>query len=113
MSKDISEPNEKTPVGASSNSLTLNNANYSTVQDTLKDYALKLVANAHSEMSEQQWSEWLEEHTAIYTKAITHLITEARESELKRLQKYGDGGGNWRRIIEIRLAQLEAKKDKT
>lgn len=47
------------------------NLDYSTVFDTLKDYALKLVANAHGEMTDEQWEEWVNEHTAVYAKALT------------------------------------------
>jgi hypothetical protein len=62
--------NEKTPEGADSYSLRLNTLDYNTIFDTLKDYALKLVANAHSEMSDEQWEEWLNEHTDKYAKAL-------------------------------------------
>lgn len=71
---NTTDNNEKTPEGASSYSLTLNDDYYSTFLDTLKDHALKLVANATSEMSSEQWDEWVNEHTAVYATALTAYI---------------------------------------
>lgn len=71
--------NEKSPGGLSSDSLGLNT---SSISDTLKDYALKLVANAHSEMSDEQWSDWLNEHTEAYTEALAALLSQAIDQKI-------------------------------
>lgn len=64
------QPNEKTPEGADSYSLRLNTLDYSTIFDTLKSHALSLVANAHSEMSEAQWGEYVDEITATHATSL-------------------------------------------
>jgi hypothetical protein len=38
-------------------------------------------------------------------------IQEAVKEELERLRSYGHGGGNWRRLIEIRLTELSNNKE--
>ena len=83
--------NEKTPEGAYSyvevHSFGLNT---SIIADTLKDYALKLVANAHSEMSEEQWDDWLNEHTEAYTEAIDAYLDRRLDAAVSGLPEKQD-----------------------
>lgn len=58
--------------------------------DTLKDYALKLVANAHSEMADEQWDDWINEHTETYA---TALLTYIDKEIIGRQKPYK--GGNY------------------
>jgi len=84
--RDDEAENEKTPEGAYSyvevHSFGLNT---SIIADTLKDYALKLVANAHSEMSEEQWDDWLNEHTEAYTEAIDAYLDRKLDAAVEGL----------------------------
>ena len=74
--KPSDERNEKAPEGADSYSLTLNTIDYSIIFDTLEDYALRLVANAQSEMTDEQWSEYVNEITAIYAEGLLSALTK-------------------------------------
>lgn len=69
--------NKKSPEGDSLHSLSLNTLDYSTIFDTLKDHALRLVANASSEMSEKQWGDYVNEITEMYANAITAHLNKA------------------------------------
>lgn len=126
-SEDVMEPNEKTPEGASSQTLRLNTDNYNVIFDTLKDHALKLVANAHGEMSLEQWEEWINEHTTAYAQAIASLILDARIDEVSNVT-HVDESAKWTRddgqhmhgllvttdegwlLVSERLSALEAEK---
>lgn len=81
--KEYEELDKKDPYGSDLHSLRLNT---DIITDTLKDYALKLVANAHSEMSEEQWDTWVNEHTETYSVAIKsevdRLVAEALRHNL-------------------------------
>jgi hypothetical protein len=79
--------NEKTPAGASSYSLRLNTDNYSTIHDTLKAHALAIVSNAHSEMSDEQFNDYVNELTPKYAEAITHMLNEAKQKAFREGQK--------------------------
>ena len=79
-----SEP-KKTPEGVSLDSLRLNTDDYSTVFDTLKDHALKLVANAHSEMSDEQWNDYVNELTATYAQSLTQWANKRAEADKQAL----------------------------
>lgn len=68
------DKNKETPGGASLHSLTLNTLDYSTIVDTLKAHALAVVSNAHSEMSDQQFDDFINELTPAYAQAIQDYI---------------------------------------
>lgn len=57
------------------------------LHDTLKDHALKLVANAHSEMSEKQWSDYVDELTNTYSEALTERVNRYVLQHLKALPR--------------------------
>lgn len=50
--------------------------------------------------------------TLFCTEILPRFISEVRRDELKWLETHGSGGGNWRRLLIVRLAELtkEAKK---
>lgn len=74
--------NEKTPTGASSYSLTLNTLDY--ITDTLKGHALAVVANAHSEMTDEQFHDLINELTPAYANAIKSLFDKRIKLPEKR-----------------------------
>lgn len=89
--------------------------------DTLKAHAIAIVTNAHSEMTPEQFDEFVNELTPAYVKAIKahleHLIHEQRQDELNmaflRLtttKPYKDMLGNDGRLAVLRYEDKRSKE---
>lgn len=51
------------------------------ILDLLKDHALKIVANAHSEMTDEQFGDYVNELTEVYASQVIGVLKELMTGE--------------------------------